>query len=58
METSILMLLLEVLFFSKSKRFASFMVGSALTSKSDPLKEYSECELKAHAMLKVLCKTD
>ena len=44
--------------FSKSKRFASFMVGSALTSKSDPLKEYSECELKAHAMLKVLCITD
>ncbi len=32
----------------------SFMVGSAITYKSDPLKEYEECLLKAKAMFEVL----
>ncbi|MDQ3046317.1 MAG: anthranilate synthase component I family protein [Bacteroidota bacterium] len=32
----------------------SFMVGSAITDKSEPIKEYEECMLKAKAMFEVL----
>jgi para-aminobenzoate synthetase component 1 len=41
--------------YNEKKKFASFNVGGAITAKSDPLQEYDECELKAKAMLKVLC---
>ncbi|MBF9253806.1 anthranilate synthase component I family protein [Pontibacter sp. 172403-2] len=34
--------------------YLSFMVGSAITSDSDPEQEYAECLLKAEAILKVL----
>ena len=40
--------------YNESKNFASFMVGGAITSKSESKKEYAECLLKANAMLKVL----
>ena len=40
--------------YNERKKFASFMVGGAITSKSNPEQEYSECLLKAKAMLKVL----
>ncbi len=37
-----------------TKQILSFSVGSAITFKSDPEKEYEECLLKAEAMKKVL----
>lgn len=40
--------------YNEREKFASFMVGGAITSKSNPEQEYSECLLKAKAMLKVL----
>ncbi|WP_228235884.1 anthranilate synthase component I family protein [Allomuricauda sp. M10] len=42
--------------YNVSSRYVSFSVGSAITSKSDPEKEYRECLLKAKAMRKVLEK--
>jgi para-aminobenzoate synthetase component 1 len=32
----------------------SYSVGGAITAKSDPLKEYEECLVKAKAMREVL----
>ncbi len=40
--------------YNATTRYLSFMVGSAITSDSDPEKEYEECLLKAQAILKVL----
>ncbi|AXG74511.1 anthranilate synthase component I family protein [Flavobacterium arcticum] len=40
--------------YNSSNKYVSFSVGSAITSKSDPEKEYEECLLKAKAMLKTL----
>ena len=40
--------------YNKDNQYASFSVGSALTSLSDPEKEYQECLLKAKAMREVL----
>ena len=40
--------------YNASKKYVSFSVGSAITSKSDPEKEYQECLLKAKAMRTVL----
>jgi Anthranilate/para-aminobenzoate synthases component I len=42
--------------YNGSSKYVSFSVGSAITSKSDPEKEYRECLLKAKAMRKVLEK--
>jgi para-aminobenzoate synthetase component 1 len=36
------------------KKYLSFSVGSAITAKSSPEKEYEECLLKANAMQFVL----
>lgn len=40
--------------YNEAKKYASFSVGSAITSKSEPEKEYEECLLKARAMRLVL----
>lgn len=40
--------------YNQTNRYLSFMVGSAITSKSLPEEEYDECLLKAKAMLEVL----
>ncbi|MCL6265767.1 anthranilate synthase component I family protein [Flagellimonas myxillae] len=40
--------------YNATKKYVSFSVGSAITSKSDPEREYQECLLKAKAMRSVL----
>ncbi len=40
--------------YNEEKKYVSFSVGSAITSLSDPEKEYEECLLKAKAMFEVL----
>ncbi|WP_411766943.1 anthranilate synthase component I family protein [Winogradskyella sp. A3E31] len=40
--------------YNESKKYISYSVGSAITAKSDPLKEYEECLVKAKAMREVL----
>jgi len=40
--------------YNAENRYLSFSVGSAITSLSDPEKEYEECLLKARAMREVL----
>ena len=40
--------------YNKSKKHVSYSVGSAITAKSDPAKEYEECLLKAKAMRQAL----
>jgi para-aminobenzoate synthetase component 1 len=42
------------LLYNKTKRYLSYSVGGAITSKSNPVQEYSECLLKAMAIEKVL----
>ena len=42
--------------YNEANQYVSFSVGSAITSKSEPEKEYQECLLKAKAMRKVLEK--
>jgi para-aminobenzoate synthetase component 1 len=42
------------IFYNKEKGYVSYSVGSAITAKSDPLKEYEECLVKAKAMREVL----
>lgn len=43
--------------YNETNRYVSYSVGSAITAKSDPLKEYEECLLKANAMREVLEST-
>ena len=40
--------------YNETQKYVSFSVGSAITSKSEPEKEYEECLLKAQAMRIVL----
>ncbi|APY12645.1 aminodeoxychorismate synthase component I [Seonamhaeicola sp. S2-3] len=40
--------------YNASKKYVSYSVGSAITSKSNPLNEYEECLVKAKAMREVL----
>ena len=40
--------------YNEEKKYVSFSVGSAITSLSDPEKEYEECLLKSKAMFEVL----
>lgn len=41
--------------YNQKTDYLSFFVGGAITSLSDPEKEYEECLLKAKAMFEVLC---
>lgn len=41
--------------YNSDNQYLSFSVGSAITSLSEPEKEYEECLLKAKAMFAVLC---
>lgn len=40
--------------YNATKNYVSYSVGGAITAKSDPLKEYEECLVKAKAMRTVL----
>jgi para-aminobenzoate synthetase component 1 len=40
--------------YNETHQYVSYSVGGAITSKSDPLKEYEECLIKAKAMREVL----
>ena len=40
--------------YNQTEQFVSFSVGGAITAKSDPMKEYEECLIKAKAMREVL----
>ena len=44
--------------YNKKKKYLSFSVGSAITAKASPEKEYQECLLKAKAMRSVLESTE
>nr|WP_321244712.1 anthranilate synthase component I family protein [uncultured Psychroserpens sp.] len=40
--------------YNETNRYVSYSVGGAITAKSEPLKEYEECLVKAKAMREVL----
>ncbi|MEH6536174.1 MAG: aminodeoxychorismate synthase component I [Psychroserpens sp.] len=40
--------------YNETNKYVSYSVGGAITAKSDPLKEYEECLIKAKAMRTVL----
>ena len=40
--------------YNETKQYVSYSVGGAITAKSEPLKEYEECLVKAKAMREVL----
>jgi len=40
--------------YNEAKHYVSYSVGGAITAKSEPLKEYEECLVKAKAMREVL----
>lgn len=40
--------------YNETNKYVSYSVGGAITAKSDPLKEYEECLVKARAMREVL----
>ena len=40
--------------YNAENRYVSYSVGGAITAKSDPMKEYEECLIKAKAMREVL----
>ena len=42
--------IIRSILYNESKKYISYSVGSAITAKSDPLKEYEECLIKAKAM--------
>lgn len=46
--------IIRSILYNASKKYISYSVGSAITSKSLPLKEYEECLIKAKAMREVL----
>ena len=46
--------IIRSILYNASKSYISYSVGSAITAKSDPLKEYEECLIKAKAMREVL----
>ncbi|WP_430467959.1 aminodeoxychorismate synthase component I [Winogradskyella ouciana] len=46
--------IIRSILYNETKKYVSYSVGSAITTKSDPLKEYEECLIKAKAMREVL----
>ncbi len=46
--------IIRSILYNTTKKYISYSVGGAITSKSDPLKEYEECLIKAKAMREVL----
>lgn len=46
--------IIRSILYNETKKYVSYSVGSAITAKSDPLKEYEECLVKAKAMREVL----
>ncbi|MFB9054730.1 anthranilate synthase component I family protein [Formosa undariae] len=46
--------IIRSILYNQSKKYVSYSVGGAITAKSDPVKEYEECLLKAKAMRDVL----
>ncbi len=46
--------IIRSILYDEKQRYVSFSVGSAITSKSKPEKEYEECLIKAKAMREVL----
>ena len=46
--------IIRSILYNKEKKYVSYSVGSAITTKSTPEKEYEECLLKAKAMKSVL----
>lgn len=50
--------IIRSLLYNKEKKYLSLTVGSAITNKSIPEKEYEECLLKAHNFLALLNKKE
>jgi len=46
--------IIRSILYNATKKYVSYSVGGAITAKSDPLKEYEECLVKAKAMREVL----
>lgn len=46
--------IIRSILYNQSNQYVSYSVGSAITAKSNPLKEYEECLVKAKAMREVL----
>jgi len=46
--------IIRSILYNATKKYISYSVGGAITAKSDPLKEYEECLVKAKAMRQVL----
>lgn len=49
--------IIRSILYNSQKKYISYSVGSAITSQSNPEKEYEECLLKAKAMKHVLLNT-
>jgi para-aminobenzoate synthetase component 1 len=48
--------IIRSILYNQTNKYVSYSVGSAITAKSDPLKEYEECLIKAKAMREALEK--
>ncbi|MBU2929815.1 anthranilate synthase component I family protein [Winogradskyella psychrotolerans] len=46
--------IIRSILYNETKQYISYSVGGAITAKSDPLKEYEECLIKAKAMREAL----
>lgn len=49
--------IIRSILYNATKKYVSYSVGGAITSQSEPEKEYEECLLKAKAMKQVLLNT-
>ncbi len=49
-----LSVVIRTILYNQKEKYLSFMVGSAITDKSNPEKEYEECLVKANAMIQAL----